>query len=73
MNYIVDYYGDLRIYDDNKLIAVVSNCGGLTDEQIQELIKQTQIIYTKNSEDHNTGPKEWTQEDLDNLKEYLSR
>ena len=73
LNYAIDYYGTLRIYDGDKLVSSISNCGDLNDEQIQGLVKQTEIIIKTLSAEESNKVREWTKEDIDNLKEFLMR
>ena len=40
INYNVDDYGTLKIYDGKSIIAEISECSGMNDKQLQDLVDE---------------------------------
>ena len=40
INYNVDDYGTLKIYDGKRIIVEISECSGMEDKELQDLIDE---------------------------------
>lgn len=48
MEYNVDDYGVLRVYDHNRIIAEVSECEGMTDTEVERLATEVYDEWKSN-------------------------